>query len=102
MPLPTGPQQYCDPASLVISLSVLFSPLRLVTYLFNDPNGAHIYGHVFPFNPQEGHREAVNLFFSWELLRPLLNGATLYVIADNVIYDPNLLTKFIGDHGINR
>ena len=42
------------------------------------------------------------MFFVWELLRPLLKGATLYVIADTVIYDPNLLTKFIHDHRITR
>lgn len=33
-----------------------------------------------------------NVFFVWEFLRPLLRGAAVYVISDDVIFDvPNLL-----------
>ena len=39
--------------------------------------------------------EACNVFFVWEMLRPLLKGQALSVIPDNVIYDPNQLTKHI-------
>lgn len=54
----------------------------------------------FPF--QSDDRVACNVFFVWELLRPLLQGIPLYVIPDSVIYDPTLLLKFIKKHGITR
>ncbi|KAJ7376857.1 hypothetical protein OS493_032005 [Desmophyllum pertusum] len=54
----------------------------------------------FPF--QSDDRVACNVFFVWELLRPLLKGIPLYVIPDSVIYDPSLLLKFLKKHGITR
>ena len=36
----------------------------------------------------EGDRVGCNVFFIWEMLRPLLRGATTVVIPDDVIYDP--------------
>ncbi|KAL9971921.1 hypothetical protein ACROYT_G018144 [Oculina patagonica] len=54
----------------------------------------------FPF--QSDDRVACNVFFVWELLRPLLKGIPLYVIPDTVIYDPSLLLKFLKKHGITR
>ena len=49
-----------------------------------------------------GDRVACNIFFAWELLRPLLKGAACYVIPDEVIYDPRLLTEFIARHEITE
>lgn len=54
----------------------------------------------FPFQPDD--RVACNVFFVWELLRPLLKGVPLYVIPESVIYDPSLLLKFLKKHGITR
>jgi len=54
----------------------------------------------FPFQPDD--RVACNVFFVWELLRPLLKGIPLYVIPDTIIYDPLLLLKFLKKHGITR
>ncbi|XP_060585455.1 uncharacterized protein LOC132741329, partial [Ruditapes philippinarum] len=34
----------------------------------------------------ENEREACNVFFVWELLRPLLKGVPLYIIPSSVIY----------------
>ena len=36
----------------------------------------------------EGDREACNVFFAWESLRPLLAGYPLYIIPDVTILDP--------------
>jgi len=49
-----------------------------------------------------GDRVACNVFFVWELLRPLLKGAACYIIPDDVIYDPRQLMPFITEHGITE
>ncbi|XP_070554169.1 uncharacterized protein [Ptychodera flava] len=54
----------------------------------------------YPFKPDE--RVACNVFFVWEMLRSLLKGIPLYIIPDNVIYDPPLLVDFLKRHKITR
>ncbi|XP_038055415.1 linear gramicidin synthase subunit D-like [Patiria miniata] len=54
----------------------------------------------YPF--QQGDRIACNVFFVWEMLRPLLKGFPLYIIPDDVIYDPALLLSFLERHSITR
>ncbi len=49
-----------------------------------------------------GDRVACNVFFVWELFRPLLKGATLYIIPDSVIYDPRVLVNFLADNAISE
>uniref|UniRef100_H2YWG8 Dehydrogenase/reductase SDR family member 11 n=1 Tax=Ciona savignyi TaxID=51511 RepID=H2YWG8_CIOSA len=55
---------------------------------------------ICPF--ETGDRVACNVFFVWEMLRPLLKGIPLYVIPDTAIYDPLLLSKFLKKHLITR
>ncbi len=50
----------------------------------------------------EGEREACNVFFVWEVLRPLLMGRAAYVIPDDVIFDPRRLVSFLETHAITR
>lgn len=40
---------------------------------------------------KEGDRVACNVFFIWEILRPLLRGAAVYAISDEISYDPAAL-----------
>jgi amino acid adenylation domain-containing protein/thioester reductase-like protein len=47
---------------------------------------------------QPGDRVACNVFFIWEMLRPLLRGATVHVVGDDVIYDPAALVRFLREH----
>eukprot|EP01130_Rhizamoeba_saxonica_P014330 TRINITY_DN6254_c0_g1_i1.p1 TRINITY_DN6254_c0_g1~~TRINITY_DN6254_c0_g1_i1.p1 ORF type:complete len:1256 (-),score=328.75 TRINITY_DN6254_c0_g1_i1:22-3789(-) len=47
-------------------------------------------------------RVAVNVFFVWECLRPLLKGNHLYIIPDDVIYDPPKLIQYLEDNSITR
>lgn len=54
----------------------------------------------YPFQPDD--RVACNVFFVWEMLRPLLKGIPLYVIPDSVIYDPTLLLPFMKKHKITQ
>ena len=65
---------------------------------------SYYWRHQFvPYNNNNGlEREACNVFFVWEMLRPLLAGATLYIIPDTVIYDPRLLVAFLAEHAITR
>ena len=46
--------------------------------------------------------EACNVFFVWEMMRPLLRGQTLCVIPDNIIYDPPALSAFIQEMHVTR
>nr|CAD7402514.1 unnamed protein product [Timema cristinae] len=55
---------------------------------------------AYPY--QTGDREACNVFFVWEMLRPLLKGIPLYIVPDDVIYDPPKLTQFLKHHAITR
>ena len=59
-------------------------------------------GKAYPYGPPGTEREAANVFFVWELLRPLIHGQQLFVIPDNVIYDPVLLPQFLKAHSITR
>ncbi|KAF2131732.1 monomodular non-ribosomal peptide synthetase [Dothidotthia symphoricarpi CBS 119687] len=43
---------------------------------------------------QPGDRVACNVFFVWEILRPLLRGATVVAVPDEASYDPRMLTLF--------
>ncbi|NKB16719.1 MAG: alpha/beta fold hydrolase [Sphingomonadales bacterium] len=57
----------------------------------------------FVYLPYGDHeREACNVFFVWEVLRPLLQGRPAYVIPDDVIYDPRRLIIFLQEHAITR
>ncbi len=50
----------------------------------------------------EDEREACNVFFVWEVLRPLLMGRPAYIIPDDVIFDPRRLIDFLETHAITR
>ncbi|KAH9241332.1 hypothetical protein K456DRAFT_1822784 [Colletotrichum gloeosporioides 23] len=44
---------------------------------------------------QPGDRVACNVFFVWEMLRPLLRGATVFAIPDCASYDPTALVSLL-------
>ena len=49
-----------------------------------------------------GDRVGCNVFFIWEMVRPLLRGATTVVIPDDVIYDPRSLVQFLDEFGVTE
>lgn len=51
---------------------------------------------------QPKDRVACNIFFVWEILRPLLKGATCYIIPDDLIYDPRPLLDYLANHKITE
>lgn len=56
-----------------------------------------------PANPSNDPEvEGANVFFVWEMMRPLLRGQTLVVIPDNVIYDPIQLAAFCQTMQVTR
>lgn len=57
------------------------------------------YRHL-PYTGDE--KEACNVFFVWEVLRPLLQGRTAQVIPDDVIFDPRRLIDFLAERGSTR
>ncbi|XP_076070736.1 uncharacterized protein LOC143042345 [Mytilus galloprovincialis] len=55
---------------------------------------------AYPFNQDD--RVACNIFFPWEMLRPLLKGITMNIIPSTTIYDPYLLCKYINKNKITQ
>jgi len=45
---------------------------------------------------------ACNVFFVWELLRPILQGVKMTIIPDDVIYDPQPLCQFLESRNVTR
>lgn len=76
-----------------------------------DPNGvmqthegmiSSYFGRYDFSSYQVGDKVACNIFFAWEFLRPLLNGGTVYVIPDDVVFLPRALLKYISENGITE
>ena len=51
---------------------------------------------------QVDDRVACNIFFAWEFLRPLLNGGTVYVIPNDVVFLPRALSRYISENKITE
>ncbi|KAK2739915.1 putative NRPS-like protein biosynthetic cluster [Onygenales sp. PD_40] len=51
---------------------------------------------------QPGDRVACNVFFIWEILRPLLRGATVFAVPDDASYDPAVLVDLLSAKGITE
>lgn len=49
-----------------------------------------------------GDRVACNVFFVWEILRPLLRGATTFCIPDDASYDPVALVDLLSSRNITE
>jgi amino acid adenylation domain-containing protein/thioester reductase-like protein len=70
-----------------------------------NPHRASVLSYLWRFGLSDyapGDRVGCNVFFIWEMMRPLLRGATTVVIPDDVIYDPNALVRFIEEYGITE
>nr|POE63134.1 linear gramicidin synthase subunit d [Quercus suber] len=51
---------------------------------------------------QHGDRVACNVFFVWEIIRPLLRGATVVTVPDEVSYDPASLVELLAAKNITE
>ncbi|KAJ5720032.1 hypothetical protein N7493_006910 [Penicillium malachiteum] len=63
-----------------------------------NPHRAPVLSYNLRFGVQDlqpGDRVACNVFFIWEMLRPLLRGATVVTVPDDVSYDPAALVDLL-------
>lgn len=70
-----------------------------------DPHRGAVHSYMRRYEISDyavGDRVACNIFFVWEILRPMLKGATIHVIPDDTIYDPRLLVRFLKTHEISE
>ncbi len=70
-----------------------------------NPHRAAVRSYLWRFGVSDngpGDRVGCNVFFIWEMLRPLLRGATTCVIPDDIIYDPEALIRFLEEYGITE
>ncbi|KAK3688859.1 AMP-binding enzyme [Podospora appendiculata] len=51
---------------------------------------------------EAGDRVACNVFFVWEILRPLLRGASVFAVSDEVSYDPVALVDCLSKSSITE
>ena len=49
-----------------------------------------------------GDSVATNVYFIWEMIRPLLRGATTFCIPDSASYDPVALVSLLAEHNITE
>ena len=70
-----------------------------------NPHRAAVLSYNLRFQVQDvrpGDRVACNVFFIWEILRPLLRGATVVAVPDEVSYDPLALVELLANKRINE
>jgi amino acid adenylation domain-containing protein/thioester reductase-like protein len=70
-----------------------------------NPHRAPVLSYNLRFeisDQQPGDRVACNVFFIWEILRPLLRGATVVAIPDEASYDPLALVELLASKKITE
>jgi amino acid adenylation domain-containing protein len=63
-----------------------------------NPHRAAVLSYNLRFDISDvsaGDRVACNVFFVWEIIRPLLRGATVVTVPDEVSYDPSSLVALL-------
>lgn len=70
-----------------------------------NPHRAPVLSYNLRFAVQDlqpGDRVACNVFFIWEMLRPLLRGATVVAVPDDASYDPAALVDLLASKRITE
>ncbi|MGH3088477.1 MAG: amino acid adenylation domain-containing protein, partial [Rubrobacteraceae bacterium] len=70
-----------------------------------NPHRAAVNSYLWRFEISDygpGDLVGCNVFFIWEVLRPLLRGGASHVIPDDVIYDPNALVELLAKQRITE
>lgn len=70
-----------------------------------NPHRAPVLSYNLRFRVQDlqpGDRVACNVFFIWEILRPLLRGATVVPVPDEASYDPAALVDLLSSKRITE
>src|SRR3712207_1904922 len=70
-----------------------------------NPHRAAVRSYLWRFGLSDyapGARIGCGAFFIWEAFRPLLRGATTFVVPDEVIYDPAALVRYLEERRITE
>lgn len=70
-----------------------------------NPHRAAVLSYDYRFglsNLEPGDRVACNVFFVWEIIRPLLRGATVVAVPDEASYDPRMLVDLLANKKITE
>jgi non-ribosomal peptide synthetase component F len=70
-----------------------------------NPHRAAVLSYALRFhlsNLEPGDRVACNVFFVWEIIRPLLRGATVVAVPDEASYDPRMLVDLLANKKITE
>ena len=70
-----------------------------------NPHRAAVRSYLWRFGLSDygpGARMGCGVFFIWEAFRPLLRGATTFVVPDEVIYDPAALVRYLEERRITE
>lgn len=70
-----------------------------------NPHRAAVLSYNLRFGVQDlqpGDRVACNVFFIWEILRPLMRGATVVPVPDDTSYDPAALVDLLSSKRITE
>ncbi|KAF2192957.1 acetyl-CoA synthetase-like protein [Zopfia rhizophila CBS 207.26] len=70
-----------------------------------NPHRAPVLSYNLRFSLQDlqpGDRVACNVYFVWEILRPLLRGATIVTVPDEASYDPAALVDLLSSKRITE
>ncbi|KDN38147.1 acetyl-CoA synthetase-like protein [Tilletiaria anomala UBC 951] len=70
-----------------------------------NPHQAAVYSYDARFSISDvkpGDRVACNVYFIWEILRPLLRGATVFAVPDDSSYDPIALVDLLSERNVTE
>ncbi len=70
-----------------------------------NPHRAAVLSYDLRFklsDQKPGDRVACNVFFIWEILRPLLRGATVVTVPDETSYDPSQLVDLLASQKVTE
>ncbi|CAE7456862.1 grsT, partial [Symbiodinium sp. CCMP2592] len=89
-----------SPAYLVFTSGTSGKPKMVVCSHRSASFGHLSRAHVLPYSA--GEKEGVNIMFSWEVLRGVVQGTDVACIPDSVVTDPSSFLGFIKKHAITR
>lgn len=70
-----------------------------------NPNQAAVLSYALRYRLSDygpGDRVACNVFFVWEILRPLLRGGTVIAVPDEISYDPAALVDLLSSKEVTE
>ena len=89
-----------SPAYLVFTSGTSGKPKMVVSSHRSATFGHLSRAHLVPYSA--GEKEGVNIMFSWEVLRGIVQGTDVACIPDSAVTDPSAFLDFIEQRNITR